>query len=230
MKISVLLWDNDPLQAEYLVYLYQNAGIRVTWLAGYRAVYKHLKQTPVPQVLVFNSQVLHKQPEQLKRLLKLSPTLAAMALVLRQDLQARLDMLALGAVVSLQQPVNDQELLAQTCALSAYQQRFPRPSPVMDVPQSGPLQLLPENSSVRIGAAHIFLKPQAFRLLAYFCQYPNRLHTREQLHAHFWGTDKKPSRHVDNLILYLRQQLPDHEAYGFESIYGQGYIFHLRDH
>ena len=152
------------------------------------------------------------------------------ALVLRQDLQARLEMLALGALVSLQQPINDNELLLQTQTLMAYQKRLPQHTPAPEAVPSGPLQLLPQSSSVRIGQKHVFLKPQAFRLLAYFCQYPNRLHTREQLFAHFWGDDKKPSRHVDNLILYLRQQLPDHEAYGFESIYGQGYIFHLHVH
>lgn len=227
--IDILLWDNDALQAEYLIELYQRTGFSVVWKKGYREVYGCLQEAKTPLVLVLNSQVLFKRPTQLKHLLKLKPTTGVIALVVRQDLQARLEMLELGALVSLQQPVNDQELIAQSQSLLAYQQRLQISSshdPLQQI-QQGPLCLHPESHSVQIEGQHIYLKPQAYRLFAYFCASPNRLHTRSQLQHHLWKTKKTSSRHLDNLILYLRQQLPEHEAFQLETVYGQGYIFHL---
>lgn len=225
---EILLWDNDALQAEYLTEQYQKAGFAVVCKTGYREVYGCLKDTSPPMVLVLNSQVLFKRPAQLKQLLKLKPTLGVIALILRQDLQARLEMLELGALVSLQQPVNAQELIAQSRALLDYQQRLNTPlAPVPHTVQRGPIRLHPDNASVQIKDQHIYLKPQAYRLFAYFCEHPNRLHTRSHLQQYLWQTQKNGSRHLDNLMVYLRQQLPAQAAFRLETVYGQGYIFHL---
>ena len=226
--MDIVIWDNDALQAEYLTELYQKSGFSVVCKKAYREVHACLKKTPPSGVLVLNSQVLFKRPAQLKQLLKLKPTLAVIALILRQDLQARLEMLDLGALVCLQQPVNDQVLIAQSRALLNYQGRLNTPlAPVAQAIQRGPIRLHPDHASVQIKDQHIYLKPQAYRLFAYFCEYPNRLHTRSQLQQYLWQTPKNGSRHLDNLMVYLRQQLSEHDAFQLETVYGQGYILHL---
>jgi DNA-binding response OmpR family regulator len=74
----------------------------------------------------------------------------------------------------------------------------------------------------------IALTPQAFKLLRFFIQTPERVFSRNELLQGVWGYNNYPStRTVDNHICVLRRKLEPtpHRPIHFLTVHGMGYKF-----
>lgn len=234
MKTKVFVWESDPLQGESLVYLYQQAGFDVLWEQDFKKLKLALKsvQQQTSLVICSSDQVVLKA-KRFKELLVLVPLAIFVALMRKQDFKTRLEVMQAGITLCIDQPIHGQALIAQSQALIRHSLKTvkftKRPSYSATLCRYGPFSLNLKQFRVEMDCQQIVLKPRAFELFSYFCQHANRLLSREELSQALWQSQQQTgSRHLDNLTLYLRQQLPPHPDFEIETVYKLGYVFHLK--
>lgn len=233
MKASVFIWERDPLQAQVWLRLYQQAGFETLWVNSFaelkRAVLAVKHQ---PSLVICSSDQIMAETRHFKTLLKLAPLAMVVALIRRQDLQTRLAVMQAGVTVSLDHMIQNEALIAQSQTLLHHSLKLLKYAKTVKYTSShlrfGQWVLNRQHFRVEIGSQGIVLKPRAFELLTYFCQHPNQLLSRDELHQALWQTQQHPgSRHLDNLILYLRAHLSGHADFDLITVYKLGYIFRL---
>lgn len=128
-----------------------------------------------------------------------------------------------GADDYMTKPFSPRELLARIQALL----RRRAPHSTLDVIEVSGVRLDPAAQRVTIGSKQIPLGPTEFKLLHYFMNHPDRIHTRAALLDQIWGHGTfVEERTVDTHIGRLRSalELTGHDTM-IETIRGSGYRF-----
>lgn len=226
MKRRVLIWEPDVLQAEYLSYLYTEAGFEAQSFQRFRSFKTALQSHPQEILLIVFalSDPLPRSLNHCTRLRQAFPLASLVILSHYQGQQTCLEALATGADDYMVKPFQADELLARSHShlrrnrdvLHASLSQIPAP---LDCKS---FRLLPADKSLEIADQKIPLSPNEYKLMQVFSQHPQALLSRQYLAQRIWQTELPPqSRKIDNLILALRKKLP--QSIHFESRYGQGY-------
>ncbi|MGV3526624.1 MAG: response regulator transcription factor [Candidatus Sericytochromatia bacterium] len=225
----VLLWTREPLQGDYLSTLYQEAGFAVQQVSAYQVLRDLLRSyRHVPVLIVIGH---FDRLQQLTSLQKLVPLASLLVLTSQQQLQTGLKLLEAGADAYLMQPVQPEELIAESQALLRHARRimrhFGQIQPAAPLCY-GPLQLQPETRQVEIQQQRITLTARQFKCLHYLCLHANTVVTRAQLSGVLQAAPHQTSpRQLDQLVLALRRRLPAGDDWGLETRYGEGYLLRL---
>lgn len=226
----VLIWATDTLQGDYLSQIYTEAGFKVSLVTGYQALRDSLAELRHLPVLILIGRFDRLQ--QLKSLQTLAPLASLLILTPQQDLDAGLDMLAAGADAYLMQPVQPEQLIAESLALLRHSRRILRHFGSLRaeaVQRFGPLSLFPERSEAELAGHKLDLNGRQFKLLHFFCLHANKSVRREQI-AQILDTGQQRSspRQLDNLVMTLRRALSDEPDVKIETRYGEGYVLKIK--
>ncbi len=226
---QVLLWISDSLQAEYYSQIYREAGFKVQLVLGYQALRDALSVYRQLPVLIVISRFDRLQ--QLKSLQMLAPLASLLMLTPQQDLEAGLKMLEAGADGYLMQPVQPDELIAESRALLRHSRRIlthfgcSRPE---QTARLGPFTLQRASYEIIFGDVKVKLNARQFKLLDYFGLHANQLIRRDQIAQVLDQGQKVASpRQLDNLVMSLRRVLPAHPDFVIETRYAEGYVLKL---
>lgn len=226
----VLIWVADALQRDYLSQIYSEAGFKVRLLAGYQALRDELAGVSHLPVLIVIGRFDRLQ--QFKSLQNLAPLASLLILTPQQDLQTGLKMLEAGADGYLMQPVQPEQLIAESRALLRHSRRILRnfgSHRAELVQHFGPLGLYPERREFELSGQRLSLKARPFKLFHFFCLHANKSVSREQLAQILdTGQQRASPRQLDNLVMTLRRILPEHPGVSIETRYGEGYVLKIK--
>lgn len=224
--MRVLIWDDNPLQAQALARFLQEEGCRVERLTHYKALRAHLRTlSKTPVLLILTTQTLSRL-SQISSLQSLAPLASVLVVCHSQKSGDHLEVLAAGADTYLIQPYRFELLLAQGRALLRHSRRARASLPEPQAPSEeiGPLHFWPEQFQVCRKKRCVQLNQREFALLRYLCQHPERVHSRQNLFQELWETSHATQyRQVDNAIVKLRQKLAVFDSLKISSVYGRGY-------
>lgn len=227
MKGTVVLWEENVLQGDYLAQIYQPAGLSVIRVTTYQTLRQHLSPT-LPMVTVLN--LAQISSAQLGRLRRQFPLTSILVLSAQQEMNCMLDSLAMGADDYLIKPFHPQELLVRSQVLLRRTQAAIDAVLALQTSQHlqfGAWTLHPQRYEVERAGLSWQLNRREFKLFHYFCTHPRQLISRQHLLQLLWP-DASPSRsrQLDNLILSLRKKLMAAHL-RIETRYGEGYIVTL---
>lgn len=112
--------------------------------------------------------------------------------------------LELGADDYVTKPFNDRELLARI-RVQLRRKGGVAPGERLTV---GPLEVAPEEGTVKLGGELVSLTRTEFQLLCHFARYPNRVWSRDQLLQQVWGYEHTgDGRVVDTHVARLRVKI-----------------------
>lgn len=159
--------------------------------------------------------------EVLAEMRKLHVDAAVLVLSGRNDLQARVQCLDMGADDYLLKPFNFVELTARCRALLRRRQQFADP-----VLRCGDLALSRIEHKVTRGTRTIALTAKEFALLEYLMRHQGECVSRAELLAEVWQTQEQTGTNlVDVYVNYLRRKVnePGEEMPLIETVRGAGY-------
>ncbi len=147
-------------------------------------------------------------------------------LTARAEEEDKIKGLDIGADDYITKPFSLQELDARIRALIRRAHGLDRHARLTQ----GPLELDPDQASLRIHGEPVKIGPTEFRLLHYLMRKPGRLHSRSQLLDQVWGQGTFiEERTVDVHILRLRKLLKAHGIeHAVETVRGAGYRFNVQ--
>lgn len=146
--------------------------------------------------------------------------LPVLVLTARAELDAKVELLLVGADDYMVKPFAFEELLARVHAL------LRRPSEMLpEALRAGPLELNTVSHTVTKDGESLSLTLKEFRLLEYFMRHPNEVVDRESLFAHLWDFNYESfSNVIDVHVKNLRRKLGDEGGTSvLETVRGIGY-------
>jgi len=164
----------------------------------------------------------------LVRQLRSSPSTSGLAMIMltaRVDEADRILALDCGVDDYVTKPFSQPELVARINAVL----RRSRPASSRISVRNGGLLLDSTNHCLKAGGRTVSLAPMDCRLLDYFMEQPDRVHTRVQLLNEVWAGSAHDERTVDVQIRRLRVILSDLQLErAIQTVYGAGYRFSLQ--
>lgn len=160
-----------------------------------------------------------------RRLRRRDRSLPVLMLTARGAVADRVRGLETGADDYLVKPFDPAELLAR---LEALLRRAAAPGHPAPVHRFGQVEVDFRRAECRVGDEPLELSARLFRLLRFFLEHPDEVHSRERLLNEVWGYEALPStRTVDVHVSWLRRAIepnPGSPRY-LVTVHGMGYRF-----
>ncbi|SRR5579884_1289061 len=220
----IMVVEDDLSLQQTLAGLFRGAGFEVE-LVGDGGEALKLFQAIRPHAVVLDLQLPNVSGEDICRYIKRrSPSIPTIILSAKSDETDVVSLLQIGAEDYVTKPFSPKALLAR---VSNAMSRAANASS-SDVCMFGNIVVDFATMELKREKETVLLSPQEWKLLAYLCQNPGRVISRDELLNQVWGHDRFPTtRTVDNHILKLRQKLekdPAHPVH-FKTVHTFGYIF-----
>jgi DNA-binding response OmpR family regulator len=219
--MRVLVVEDDRSLCAFLRRGMEQEGHRVDWASDGDAALEQAAADHPDLILLDLSLPKRDGMEVLAEMRKRHVDAAVLVLSGRNDLQARVQCLDMGADDYLLKPFNFVELTARCRALLRRRQQFADP-----VLRCGDLALSRVDHKVTRGGRPILLTAKEFSLLEYLLQHQGECVTRSQLLAEVWQTQEQTGTNlVDVYVNYLRRKVncPEDEIPLIETVRGTGY-------
>jgi DNA-binding response OmpR family regulator len=227
MAETILVIEDDPLQADVVRVLLEHSGFRVIHaldgVEGLRRLYDIQ-----PDLVVLDLMLPHVDGWEVCRRIREMSTVPIIIMTSRRSDEEKVKGLRMGADDYIVKPFNPQELAAR---ISAVLRRTHLPPPAKNTVMrfaGGDLIIDPGNLTVIVDGAPVELTPTEHRILLYLAEHPGQVITIEDVFTSVWGFDTDVN--VNNVKWYvwrLRQKL-DGEKSESRFIFterGAGYRF-----
>ncbi len=227
MAETILVIEDDPLQADVVRVLLEHSGFRVIHaldgVEGLRRLYD-----VQPDLVVLDLMLPHVDGWEVCRRIREMSTVPIIIMTSRRSDEEKVKGLRMGADDYIVKPFNPQELAAR---ISAVLRRTHLPPPSKNTVMrfaGGDLIIDPGNLTVIVDGAPVELTPTEHRILLYLAEHPGQVITIEDVFTSVWGFDTDVN--VNNVKWYvwrLRQKL-DGEKSESRFIFterGAGYRF-----
>ncbi len=226
--ITVLLVEDDKAIREMLCFFLTGKNYQVRQAEGGEQALDSLA-TSTPDLILLDWMLPDiSGPLLLKKIRRdaVLKDIPVIMLTARAEEDNKIQGLEAGADDYMTKPVSLKELHARIRALIRRSQSLDSD----DVITQGLLSLAPANHLFKINGKLVKIGQTEFRLMQYFMQKPERLHSRAQLLDQVWGQAAEvEERTVDVHILRLRKIL---KPFGLESVIqtvrGVGYRFSIK--
>jgi DNA-binding response OmpR family regulator len=227
MAETILVIEDDPLQADVVRVLLEHSGFRVIHaldgVEGLRRLYDIQ-----PDLVVLDLMLPHVDGWEVCRRIREMSTVPIIIMTSRRSDEEKVKGLRMGADDYIVKPFNPQELAAR---ISAVLRRTHLPPPSKNTVMrfaGGDLIIDPGNLTVIVDGQPVELTPTEHRILLYLAEHPGQVITIEDVFTSVWGFDTDVN--VNNVKWYvwrLRQKL-DGEKSESRFIFterGAGYRF-----
>jgi DNA-binding response OmpR family regulator len=221
ISMRVLVVEDDRSLCAFLRSGMEREGHQVDWASDGDAALEQAGTGHPDLILLDLSLPKRDGMEVLAEIRKRHVDAAVLVLSGRNDLQARVQCLDMGADDYLLKPFNFVELTARCRALLRRRQQFADP-----VLRCGDLALSRIEHKVTRGERAISLTAKEFALLEYLMQHQGECVSRAQLLAEVWQTQEQSGTNlVDVYVNYLRRKVNggDEEIPLIETVRGTGY-------
>jgi DNA-binding response OmpR family regulator len=219
--MRVLVVEDDRSLCDFLRRGMEREGHRVDWASDGDAALVQAGADHPDLILLDLSLPKRDGMEVLAEIRARHVDSAVLVLSGRNDLQARVQCLDMGADDYLLKPFNFVELTARCRALLRRRQQFADP-----VLRCGDLALSRIEHKVTRAGRVISLTAKEFVLLEFLLQHQGECVTRSQLLAEVWQTQEQTGTNlVDVYVNYLRRKIggADEEGVLIETVRGAGY-------
>jgi two-component system, OmpR family, response regulator VicR len=227
MPESILIIEDDPLQADVVRLLLEHNGFEVILAAdgaeGLRKLYE-----VQPDLVILDLILPQMDGWAVCRRIREMSTVPIIIMTSRRSDEEKIKGLRLGADDYVVKPFNPQELVARVSSVLR-RTRLPPPSKstVMRF-NGGDLIIDPTNLAVIIDGEQVELTPTEHRILLYLAEHPGQVVSIEDIFTNVWGFDTDVN--VNNVKWYvwrLRQKLegPAGEQRFIFTERGAGYRF-----
>jgi two-component system KDP operon response regulator KdpE len=227
MAETILVIEDDPLQADVVRVLLEHSGFRVIHaldgVEGLRRLYDIQ-----PDLVVLDLMLPHVDGWEVCRRIREMSTVPIIIMTSRRSDEEKIKGLRMGADDYIVKPFNPQELAAR---ISAVLRRTHLPPPAKSTVMrfaGGDLIIDPANLTIIVDGTPVELTPTEHRILLYLAEHPGQVITIEDVFTSVWGFDTDVN--VNNVKWYvwrLRQKL-DGETSESRFIFterGAGYRF-----
>jgi DNA-binding response OmpR family regulator len=229
MLMRVLVVEDDRSLGAFLRKGLESEGHRVAWACDGEAALAQAAENHPDLMLLDLSLPKRDGMEVLAEMRARGNDAAVLVLSGRNELQARVDCLDMGADDYLPKPFSFLELMARCRALLRRRQQFADP-----VLRAGDLELNRIEHKVARGGRPIGLTAKEFSLLEYLLMHQGECVSRSQLLADVWQMPEQTGTNVvDVYVNYLRKKVDDdakHNAHMgshggglIETVRGAGY-------
>ncbi len=207
MAETILVIEDDPLQADVVRVLLEHSGFRVIHaldgVEGLRRLYDIQ-----PDLVVLDLMLPHVDGWEVCRRIREMLTVPIIIMTSRRSDEEKVKGLRMGADDYIVKPFNPQELAAR---ISAVLRRTHLPPPSKNTVMrfaGGDLIIDPGNLTVIVDGVPVELTPTEHRILLYLAEHPGQVITIEDVFTSVWGFDTDVN--VNNVKWYvwrLRQKL-----------------------
>lgn len=227
MAETILIIEDDPLQADVVRVLLEHGGFRVIHaldgVEGLRRLYE-----VQPDLVVLDLMLPHVDGWEVCRRIREMSTVPIIIMTSRRSDEEKVKGLRMGADDYIVKPFNPQELAAR---ISAVLRRTHLPPPSKSTVMrfsGGDLIIDPANLTVIVDGQPVELTPTEHRILLYLAEHPGQVITIEDVFTSVWGFDTDVN--VNNVKWYvwrLRQKLDgdNNESRFIFTERGAGYRF-----
>lgn len=222
----LLLVEDDEALRSVIAYSLEREGFHVA-LAGDGQTALALIGRLCPDVLVLDLMIPEIDGFDVLRGLGADLSASVLVLTARADVQERLRAFELGACDYLTKPFGMRELIARVRALARRRRLAEGAAEAKNLVTGNGIRMeVPERRAWRHGS-RLPLKPKEFDLLAFLMGTPGRVHTREDILEHVWGSHLPGYRTVDVHVRRLRAKIEVNpgKPRSIESVRGVGYRF-----
>lgn len=216
-KYHILIVEDDLDISRLLCLELQEAEFEVssydTGMAGLSAI-----REQNPDLVVLDLGLPDLDGAEIARRVRRTSELPIIILTAADEVNTKVEMLNAGADDYLAKPFQTEELIAR---INVQLRR--RSSGATR--QIGQVTLNPARRQIFWEESELKLSPREFDLLAFLCNQPGRVYSREEIEKNVWGTDLPPSSNVvDVHIANIRNKMRDAGGYGFiRTVRGIGY-------
>jgi two-component system, OmpR family, phosphate regulon response regulator PhoB len=222
---SILVVEDEISIAELVSMTLSNATHTVHMAETAAAAQRHVV-TLRPDLVVLDWMLPDRSGLELAQLWRRDRTLRQLPILMLTARSEESDIVAgleAGVDDYLTKPFSPKELTARVNAIL----RRSAPDRTATVVEAGGIRLDPTLVEVSVGGEVVKLSPMEFRLLHYFMKNPSRVHARDRLLDHVWGSEAYlEERTVDVHIKRLRAVLDKHGcAHYIDTVRGVGYRF-----
>jgi two-component system, OmpR family, phosphate regulon response regulator PhoB len=224
MKPKILIVEDDAALSELLEWNFSAEGFDVRRTGdGDEALV--MVREELPDVIILDWMIEQTPGIEVCRQIRKraeSARVPILMLTARAEEEDRIRGLKTGADDYVTKPFSPRELMARVEALL----RRSRPALGGDLLSVGDLELDPSSHRVRRGGENIHLGPTEYRLLLFFLERPNRVHSRYNLIDGVWGLNSDiDERTVDVHIRRLRKAINrPGDASLIDTIRSAGYV------
>ena len=149
-------------------------------------------------------------------------TMPILVLSAKAGVEARVNVLKMGADDFIPKPFDNDEVLARVEAQLRRSHRFAQPAPVLL--SFGPITLDREQFSVQVDGQPVTLTAREFEILALLMENPKKVFTREQIYTRVWGEDYFGFDNTVNVhISNLRSKLGHPAGEYIKTVWGIGF-------
>jgi DNA-binding response OmpR family regulator len=207
MAETILVIEDDPLQAEVVQLLLEPSGFQVIHALdgaeGLRSLYESQ-----PDLVVLDLMLPQVDGWEVCRRIRDISTVPIVIMTSRRSDEEKIKGLRLGADDYIVKPFNPQELAARISAVLR-RTRLPPPSKNAVLRfAGGDLIIDPDNLAVIVDGARVELTPTEHHILLYLAVHPGQIITTEEVFTSVWGFDTGVN--INNVKWYvwrLRQKL-----------------------
>jgi DNA-binding response OmpR family regulator len=228
MPGTVLVAGGDARMVETLHRSLSREGFRVETVEDGHAAVAHAVRL-APDLIVLDQAAPGAAGADLFRRLRAARRVPLILLTARDDDEARIAALDLGADDCQARRITPRELIARVRAVLRRTGPGPRVVPEQGAPVTvGDVRIDPARREVRVAGRPLRLRPQEVALLLALARSEGRVLTRKALLRHAWGyADGGATRTVDKHVVALRSRLRG-SAVRIETVRGLGYKLVLR--
>lgn len=216
-KHHILVVEDDLDISRLLCLELGEAGFAVssydTGMAGLSAI-----REEKPDLVVLDLGLPDLDGAEIARRVRKTSELPIIILTAADEVSTKVEMLNAGADDYLAKPFQSEELIARINVQL-------RRRSTGTTRKIGDVTLNPARRQIFWEESELKLSPREFDLLAFLCNQPGRVYSREEIEKNVWGSDLPPSSNVvDVHIANIRNKMRDAGGYGFiRTVRGIGY-------